>query len=264
MTLGEKLQTLRKEQGLSQEALAAKVNVTRQTISKWELNQSTPDLALLAQLSDLFHVSTDCLIRNERTVPEELPAKKTRFSFTAAAKHTLLTALSLLALTAAAICLICDHFTSGHLSWSLIAAASIAAAWLILLPVLAAKDKILCKTLWILCLVPFPLLAVLAALLKIPALFTLGSCITLLCIPVLWLLYWFFQKFHARLWCAFGCSLLVIVPLPIAILYCISRFLPQYPVDFSSTLFNSGITVILALVCFALDHRHRQKGATKP
>lgn len=54
MTLGEKLQMLRKEQGLSQEALAAKVNVTRQTISKWELNQSTPDLALLAQLSDLF------------------------------------------------------------------------------------------------------------------------------------------------------------------------------------------------------------------
>ena len=75
MTLGEKLQMLRKEQGLSQEALAAKVNVTRQTISKWELNQSTPDLALLAQLSDLFHVSTDCLIRNERTVPEELPAE---------------------------------------------------------------------------------------------------------------------------------------------------------------------------------------------
>lgn len=44
MTLGEKLQKLRKRQKLSQEALAEKVTVTRQTISKWELDQSTPDL----------------------------------------------------------------------------------------------------------------------------------------------------------------------------------------------------------------------------
>ena len=40
MTLGEKIQKLRKQQGLSQEALAEKVTVTRQTISKWELGVS--------------------------------------------------------------------------------------------------------------------------------------------------------------------------------------------------------------------------------
>ena len=40
MTLGEKIQKLRKQQGLSQEALAEKVTVTRQTISKWELGAS--------------------------------------------------------------------------------------------------------------------------------------------------------------------------------------------------------------------------------
>ncbi|MDO4284863.1 MAG: helix-turn-helix transcriptional regulator [Eubacteriales bacterium] len=40
MTLGEKIQKLRKQHGLSQEALAEKLNVTRQTISKWELGVS--------------------------------------------------------------------------------------------------------------------------------------------------------------------------------------------------------------------------------
>ena len=40
MTLGEKIQKLRKQNGFSQEELAEKVTVTRQTISKWELNQS--------------------------------------------------------------------------------------------------------------------------------------------------------------------------------------------------------------------------------
>ena len=59
MTIGEKIQKLRKQRGLSQEALAEKVTVTRQTISKWELGQSTPDLDFIAQLSDIFNVSSD-------------------------------------------------------------------------------------------------------------------------------------------------------------------------------------------------------------
>lgn len=62
MSFGEKLQKLRKAQGLSQEELAARLNVTRQTISKWELDQSTPELGLLAQISDIFSVTTDYLI----------------------------------------------------------------------------------------------------------------------------------------------------------------------------------------------------------
>lgn len=67
MTLGEKIQKLRKQRGLSQEALAEKVTVTRQTISKWELGQSTPDLDFIAQLSDIFNVSSDYLIKDEMT-----------------------------------------------------------------------------------------------------------------------------------------------------------------------------------------------------
>jgi transcriptional regulator with XRE-family HTH domain len=72
MTLGEKIQKLRKQRGLSQEALAEKVTVTRQTISKWELGQSTPDLDFIAQLSDIFNVSSDYLIKDEMIEPDEL------------------------------------------------------------------------------------------------------------------------------------------------------------------------------------------------
>ncbi len=65
MALGETLVNLRKKKGLSQEQLAEKLNLTRQTISKWELNQSAPDIAYLLQLSDFFEVSTDYLIKGE-------------------------------------------------------------------------------------------------------------------------------------------------------------------------------------------------------
>lgn len=130
MTLGEKIQKLRKQRGLSQEALAEKVTVTRQTISKWELGQSTPDLDFIAQLSDIFNVSSDYLIKDEMVEPDELPYKKRSYHLSERGKRIILVVVSAAALIAGCVCLICDYFTSDRLSWSLIAVASIIAAWL--------------------------------------------------------------------------------------------------------------------------------------
>ena len=69
MTFGQKLQQLRKARGMSQEDLAGQLSVTRQTVSKWELDQSTPDLPYLAAISEFFGVSTDYLIKEQMTEP---------------------------------------------------------------------------------------------------------------------------------------------------------------------------------------------------
>ena len=63
MTLGQKLISLRKARGMTQEELSEAIGVTRQTISKWELDTSTPDLDYLCKLCDLFGVTADYLIR---------------------------------------------------------------------------------------------------------------------------------------------------------------------------------------------------------
>ena len=60
------IKQLRKEKGLTQVELAEILNIDQTTISKWELNQSTPDLEYLVQLSDFFAVSTDYLIKGEQ------------------------------------------------------------------------------------------------------------------------------------------------------------------------------------------------------
>jgi len=65
MNLGNKMLTLRKKMGLSQEQLAEQLNVTRQTISKWELNETVPDLKQAKQLSRVFKVSLDELTDND-------------------------------------------------------------------------------------------------------------------------------------------------------------------------------------------------------
>lgn len=67
MAFGEKLFKLRKERGLSQEALAEKVNTTRQAISKWENNQGFPETEKLMILSNIFEVSIDYLLKDSES-----------------------------------------------------------------------------------------------------------------------------------------------------------------------------------------------------
>ena len=61
----EQLQRFRRKAGMSQEDLAEKIDVSRQTLSKWEQGQSSPDLERFAKLCDVLHVSPNELIYGE-------------------------------------------------------------------------------------------------------------------------------------------------------------------------------------------------------
>lgn len=63
MTVGDRIQSLRKSKGMSQEELADKVGVSRQAVSKWESEQATPDLEKVVIMSELFEVTTDYLLK---------------------------------------------------------------------------------------------------------------------------------------------------------------------------------------------------------
>ena len=65
MDLGEKILELRKKMNFSQEELAEKVNVTRQTISKWELGETCPDIKQAKELSKIFSISLDEMVGND-------------------------------------------------------------------------------------------------------------------------------------------------------------------------------------------------------
>ena len=65
MEIGNKIMELRKKSGLSQEELADKVGVARQTISKWELGETSPDIKQAKELSNIFNISLDELVSND-------------------------------------------------------------------------------------------------------------------------------------------------------------------------------------------------------
>ena len=70
MKLADRILELRKQKGISQEALADKLGVSRQAISKWESEQSTPELDKIVLMSDFFEVSTDYLLKGIEPVSE--------------------------------------------------------------------------------------------------------------------------------------------------------------------------------------------------
>lgn len=69
MILADKIIDLRKKNGWSQEELAEKLGVSRQSVSKWEGAQSVPDMGRVVQLSELFGVSTDYLLKDSLEQP---------------------------------------------------------------------------------------------------------------------------------------------------------------------------------------------------
>lgn len=75
MNMADRIQYLRKNKGISQEELADKVGVSRQAVSKWESEQSTPDIEKVILLSNFFDVTTDYLLKGIEPVSENTTEK---------------------------------------------------------------------------------------------------------------------------------------------------------------------------------------------
>ncbi len=75
MTFSEKLMELRRSRGWSQEQLGERLGVTRQTVSKWELGETTPEMEKLSAMSELFGISLDELVKGENASFKDKPSE---------------------------------------------------------------------------------------------------------------------------------------------------------------------------------------------
>jgi transcriptional regulator with XRE-family HTH domain len=88
MEFNNRLYQLRKQRGFSQEELASRLNVSRQTVSKWEIGDSTPDMEKLVAMSELFDVSLDMLVLGKE---EKLAPTAAKSEFTSVLNEKVLT-----------------------------------------------------------------------------------------------------------------------------------------------------------------------------
>lgn len=78
MKLSEKLMKIRKENGLSQEEFGNEINVSRQAVSKWESEQTKPDIDKIQEIAKRFNVSFDYLLNDEIDTEEKIVKEKTK------------------------------------------------------------------------------------------------------------------------------------------------------------------------------------------
>lgn len=76
MSIGEKIAQLRTAADISQEELAEKISVSRQSVSKWEMNQALPQIDKILQICELFNISTDELLQDKLSIPENTAKNK--------------------------------------------------------------------------------------------------------------------------------------------------------------------------------------------
>ena len=130
-TLGKRIVYYRKELGLTQEQLAEKLGVTAQAVSKWENDQSCPDITILPQLAEIFGVTTDALLgrqvpaREAEVVTEEEKQEKDKFEFhwDGGRRHGLCFALWVLAVGVLYLC--SQLFSWGMSFWDVLWPTSI-------------------------------------------------------------------------------------------------------------------------------------------
>ncbi len=91
MEFNNKLYELRKQKGFSQEELANRLNVSRQTVSKWEVGESTPDMEKLVAISELFDISLDELVLDKAVKKDEASEQKVKSDLYSDIKEHVLT-----------------------------------------------------------------------------------------------------------------------------------------------------------------------------
>lgn len=151
MAFGENLMKLRKQNKMTQEQVAEKLAITRQTISNWELNQTKPDLDQLIGLSKLYHVSLDELAENDLNdiqtgKPQRIKKMDTKVSklvkYLINNKKVSMMILALLCIIPMGICGMVDYVLNGSITWSAVPALSITFGYVVILSLFVKKRKV--------------------------------------------------------------------------------------------------------------------------
>lgn len=128
MELGNQIKKYRADLGLSQEALAEKIYVSRQTISNWETEKSYPDVNSLIRMSEVFDVTVDALLKGDAEVIKEMIKKEDQNEFN---RLSFIYAIMMLIMMITPIPLVKLLRFAGLGIWGIIAVATVVVAFIV-------------------------------------------------------------------------------------------------------------------------------------
>ena len=221
MSLGERIQQLRKARGLSQEQLADTLNVSRQAISKWETDQSSPEIENILALCRVLCVSTDRLLGNDaaggsaaptvQSVPEtkkpSFIASVARGTLSVMNSKAIFLIFTILCFIAIGVCIIVNYAMDRRLTWAAYPILSVPVGWLIGIPLLFKKYTL---SLCVLSATSIPFLYFLEKITPVHGwFFPLGLPAAIVGIVVVWMIYLLFRYIKMSLWYKFAVTALL-------------------------------------------------------
>lgn len=151
------------------------------------------------------------------------------------------------------VCAICDIAISGDLTWSLISNSSIIFTWVVSFPIIISGKKGILGSLISISIFVIPYLYILSDLVKVNAVFLVGSVMAIILIVFLWLIFVIFDRLRARKLVATGITFLLSIPFMLIINIILSRMTSEPIIDMWDIL-SAFILLIFAFMFFVCDY----------
>ncbi|MCI8760729.1 MAG: hypothetical protein HFJ34_06445 [Clostridia bacterium] len=165
---------------------------------------------------------------------------------------------TIICLIAVIVCAICDLAISKTLTWSLITISAITFAWLILLPSMMCKKKIVIATLLSLTIFIIPFLYILSVLIKNTEILSIGSIMSVIGLIYLWSIVGISQKFKQRKYIVSSISLLLVIPVCLIVNITLSKMILEPIIDIWDIL-TIFILLIISIILFMIDYYKSKK-----
>ena len=262
--MGAFIAELRKEKGMTQRELAAKLNITDKAVSKWERSLSLPDIALLTPLAQELGVSVGELLEGEKEKRDRDDVTNTLEYADKAMKNKVRSFRSIAAavfsvglLTGIIGCCICDIAISGGFSWSLFPVSASVFAWMIFFPVIMLGAKGIVVSLGAATVFTVPFLAVLDILTGSEVM-AVGVPMAIIGIVYIWCVFAVFKMMRSRKLLAAAVALLLVIPVCLLINLIVAQMFEQPFVDMWDWL-AFGVIAMGAAALFAVDLKRKGK-----
>lgn len=250
----------RKEKKLTQAQLAEKLNITDRAVSKWETGKSMPDSSIMLELCEILGITVNELLSGEKVgmenvekkADENLIALKRKDENNMTRNALIAVLFSMMLFVGIMVCLICDLAISGHVTWSLIPVSSIVFSWLILFHgiLLGKRGGVMCCVSLSVFLLPY--LFLLASLVKVKEVFSIGARIGAASIVFLWIIVIVFGRARRKP-AALGATFLTAIPFVLVVNMILSKMIAEPFFDVWDLL-AVFVLLVLAAGAFLCDY----------
>ena len=267
--IGKFIAKCRKEKKLTQAQLAEKLDITDRAVSKWETGKSMPDSSIMLELCEILGITVNELLSGEvvdtenyeKRINENLIALKRKDENNMSKNMIILIVFSITLLIGLLVCAICDIAISGDLTWSLIPISSIIFTWVVSFPFIILGRKGISGSLISVSIFIIPYLYILKDIIKVNAIFSVGSIMAIISIVYLWLLFMIFNRLRERKSVATGITFLLSIPFMLIINIILSTMISEPIIDVWDIL-SAFILLVFAVTFFVYDYA-KNKGLVK-